>query len=191
MIDWMLKSFSLHRMRRLIVLSFVLVLVGAGCLPVKKQAREDASIGVATRPKVAVAESAGDATYVVDRRIIKLAKGKAEIFESAEAKTATPITLSDEHGLGDLNADGTADEAYFLTRGPDAEGRRWTFAVAAINIDGQFAGTTAFALGESITPEKIAIEGDEIVATYKAAGTGSAEITKRFKVQQWKVVESE
>jgi len=139
-------------------------------------------LGCASLPSVAasgsraVAQTPGDATYMINGRVFTLNGGQAlvEAFPGAASKTVVEV-LGDPVD-GDLDGDGVADAAVLLVETTGGSGTFYHVA-AAINQNGNFVGTRSVFLGDRIAPRQLVIRHGILIVDYADRRPGEAMAT--------------
>lgn len=106
-------------------------------------------------------------TYYIDGQSVTLVDGRSEIEAAPGSVSKTTTMVFGEPVTGDLNGDGNADAAIFLTQSSGGSGTFY-YVVAAIRAgDGNIAsGTNAIFLGDRIAPQNIEIKDGRVIANY-------------------------
>lgn len=106
-----------------------------------------------------------DASYLIDNQAVQLIDGHAE-SEAAPGSAAKVVThVVKDPVFGDLDGDGQADAALFLSHASGGSGT-FTYVAAVMMKDGRCQGTNAVFLGDRVTPQAIRIVDGVIVARY-------------------------
>jgi len=94
--------------------------------------------------------------YRIDKQMVQLINGYAE-SEAARGSAAKIITrVVNEPVYGDLDGDGKADAALFLSQDLGGSGT-FLYVAAAISKDGRWLGTNAVFIGDRVAPQTIRI----------------------------------
>jgi len=120
---------------------------------------------VAASGSWAVAQTPGDATYMINGRAFTLNGGQAsvEVFPGAASKTV--VEVFGDPVNGDLNADGVPDAAVLLVETTGGSGTFYHVA-AALNQNGSFVGTRSVFLGDRIVPLQLSIRYGILIVDY-------------------------
>lgn len=149
----------------LFALAVLLVLSGAYLFYKNKANAPTVSPIPSPVPPSASAFDPLNATYVVENRSIKLTGGRAEEKGTEGTSSRTITEIFGEPVIGDLNGDGRADAAFFVTQSSGGSGT-FFYAAVAINTASGTEGTNAVFLGDRIAPDNIRIKDGRAVANY-------------------------
>lgn len=98
------------------------------------------------------AQSAKDATYVIDGEVVTLTDGFAETEAAPGASSKITTRYFGNEVTKDLNGDGRDDVVFLLTQETGGSGTLY-YVVAALNLEEGYAGSQAFLLGDRIAPQ--------------------------------------
>lgn len=132
------------------------------------------------------------------------ANGKAKLRDGTYTEkyisgvaTKLVVTLSDHHAIGDLNGDGAGDAAVILVSDPGGSGTFYDLAIL-VSQNGSPKHVATEALGDRIVVKSLAIQSGEIAMTLLTrepdepmSTEPKVEITKKFKLRDYKLVEVE
>lgn len=106
-----------------------------------------------------------DAVYRVGKQAVQLIDGYSE-SEAAPGSTAKIVTLVVKDPVfGDLDGDGQADAALFLSQASGGSGT-FLYVAAAVAKNNRWQGTNAVFIGDRVAPQTIRIGDGVIVARY-------------------------
>lgn len=131
------------------------------------------------RPVVVRAPFNGaNSTFTVNGKSVTLVKGVSE-GESDKSGAPTTTRYLGEEAIGDLDGDGHADRAFWITQDRGGSGTFY-YVVAALQKPVGYATTNAFLVGDRIAPESLEIRGDahEIHVLYADRRPGEPMITR-------------
>ena len=118
-----------------------------------------------------------NATYTVEGQQITLVNGVSEVslpgIKDPTVATKTTTKIFGQPVVGDLNGDGRADAAVFITQDSGGSGTFY-YAVAAINTGNGAQGTNAIFLGDRIAPQNIEIKNGQIIVNYTDRKAGDS-----------------
>lgn len=98
------------------------------------------------------ATSHKDATYVIDGRTIQLKDGLSEIEAAPNSASKIVTRYFGNEVKYDANGDGREDVAFLLTQDTGGTGT-FFYVVAALTVEGGYAGSQGFLLGDRIAPQ--------------------------------------
>jgi len=116
-------------------------------------------------PPAGVPPGVLNATFVIEKKAVRLVGGRAEVPVAAGSAARVTTMVFGKPAIGDLNGDGRDDAALFLVQDPGGSGA-FHYTAAAIARNGTYQGSNAVFLGDRVAPRAIAIRNGVIVAEY-------------------------
>jgi len=124
----------------------------------------------------AVAQTPGDATYMINGTAFTLNGGQASVEYFPGAASKTVVKILGEPASGDLDGDGVTDAAVLLVETTGGSGTFYHVA-AALNQNGNFVGTRAVFLGDRIAPRQLVIRHGILIIDYAERRPGESMAT--------------
>jgi hypothetical protein len=106
-----------------------------------------------------------NATYMIEDRKIPLVNGRCEMEAAPNAATKIRTAVFGQMVYGDIDGEGGADAALFLTHDSGGSGTFYYIA-AALDAGGGFRGTNAVLIGDRIAPNTIGVRSGMVVVNY-------------------------
>ena len=131
---------------------------------------------VAASDSRAVAQTPGDATYMVNGTAFTLNGGQASVESFPGAASKTVVEILGEPVSGDLDGDGVTDAAVLLVETTGGSGTFYHVA-AALNQNGNFVGTRTVFLGDRIAPRQLVIRHGILIIDYAERRPGESMAT--------------
>jgi hypothetical protein len=164
-------------MKRQLVTGLLVIVAALGACKPKKQ-----GLGKprdSEQPEVVKAPFDGaNATVTISGKPVTLVKGVAEV-PSEKSATVTTTRYIGEEAIGDLDGDGHADRAFWISQDAGGSGTFYYVVAALQNKDG-YTTTNAFLVGDRIAPESLEIRSDahEVHVLYADRKPGEPMITR-------------
>src|SRR5210317_480999 len=124
----------------------------------------------------AVAQTPGDATYMINGTAFTLNGGQASVEYFPGAASKTVVKILGEPASGDLDGDGVTDAAVLLVETTGGSGTFYHVA-AALNQNGNFVGTRTVFLGDRIAPRQLVIRHGILIIDYAERRPGESMTT--------------
>ena len=131
---------------------------------------------VAASDSRAVAQTPGDATYMINGTAFTLNGGQASVESFPGAASKTVVEILGEPVSGDLDGDGVTDAAVLLVETTGGSGTFYHVA-AALNQNGNFVGTRTVFLGDRIAPRQLVIRHGILIIDYAERRPGESMAT--------------
>jgi len=144
-----------------IVLIGVIVLVGIVTFSVLNNNDNPVREG----EKVVVSDDYKSISYQIDGRTVDLQNGEATMQTASGTVSTITTTYFGNEITGDLNEDGVLDVAFLLTQQTSGSGTFY-YVVAALKTEAGYEGTSAFFLGDRISPQTTEYKEGRIVVNY-------------------------
>ena len=106
-----------------------------------------------------------NATYLVDGQTIRLIDGRNETEAAPGSATKIITSIFGRPVYGNIDGEGGADAALFLTHDQGGSGTFYYIA-ASLCINGFYRGTRAVLLGDRVAPKQVIIRNGLIIANY-------------------------
>ena len=131
---------------------------------------------VAASGSWAVAQTPGDATYMINGTAFTLNGGQASVEAFPGAASKTVVEVFGDPVNGDLDVDGVPDAAVLLVETTGGSGTFYHVAVA-LNQNGNFVGTRSVFLGDRIAPRQLVIRHGILIVDYAERRPGESMAT--------------
>ena len=106
-----------------------------------------------------------NAAFRIDGQTVQLVNGRAEAAAAPGSSAKVVTQVVNDSVFGDLDGDGQADAALFLSQTSGGSGTFY-YVAAVIAKDGRWQGTNAVFIGDRVAPQTIRIGDGVIVARY-------------------------